>query len=128
VASILAWILFLICLRAVSQKRIAASSSGNGEPNRKGARSGPAIGGQSLGKASYSDFDEYGECLSKFNLEKGATLSEIKVAYRNAVKSCHPDLNPRATTADTEQFIELTKFYEKLIELHRDRNKEEMEP
>jgi len=128
VASILAWILLLICLRAVSQKRMAASSSGNGEPNRKGARSGPAIGGQSLGKASYSDFDEYGECLSKFNLEKGATLSEIKVAYRNAVKSCHPDLNPRATTADTEQFIELTKFYEKLIELHRERNKEEMEP
>jgi hypothetical protein len=127
-ASILVWSLLLIRLRAVSQKRMAASPGGNGEPNRKETINGPAVGGQSLGKASYTDFDEYGECLRRFNLEKGATLSDIKVAYRNAVKSCHPDLNPRATTADTDQFIKLTKIYEKLIELHRERNNKEVEP
>jgi hypothetical protein len=127
-ASILVWSLLLIRLRAVSQKRMAASPGGNGEPNRKETINGSAVGGQSLGKASYTDFDEYGECLRRFNLEKAATLSDIKVAYRNAVKSCHPDLNPRATTADTDQFIKLTKIYEKLIELHRARNKEEVEP
>jgi hypothetical protein len=127
-ASILVWSLLLIRLRAVSQNRTVARPAGEGKPNREETIGGASVGGHSLGRASYTDFDEYGEYLSRFNLKKGATLSDIKVAYRNAVKSCHPDLNPRATTADTEQFIELTKFYEKLIELHRERNKEEVDP
>jgi DnaJ-class molecular chaperone len=53
-----------------------------------------------------------------FNLKRGASLQQIKVAYRNAVKTCHPDLNPNAGPEETARFITLTKTYERLLTLH----------
>lgn len=68
--------------------------------------------------------DPYGEMLLLFGLKPGCTLQEIKVTYRNAVKECHPDLNPNATKSQTAKFIELTKAYERLVILHVQRTGE----
>lgn len=68
--------------------------------------------------------DPYNETLTVFGLKAGATLQEIKVSYRNAVKECHPDLNPNASKAQTAKFIELTKAYERLVTLHSQRTGE----
>lgn len=79
--------------------------------------------GTSLSKQVYKGLDEYSDCLSKLNLEVGASLHDIKNAYRNVVKSLHPDMNPNATKEDTNRFIELTKTYERLLALHEEREK-----
>lgn len=68
--------------------------------------------------------DEYSECLKVFSLKPGVSLQKIKVAYRNAVKTCHPDLNPNAGEAEAARFIQLTRTYEKLLELHEQRTGE----
>jgi hypothetical protein len=75
----------------------------------------------SLSKQAYRELDEYGDCLSKLRLQPGASLSEIKIAYRNIVKALHPDMNPNATKQDTDRFIDLTKTYERLLVLHEER-------
>lgn len=64
--------------------------------------------------------EEYKGCLQVFNLQAGATLRNIKSAYRNAVKELHPDLNPNVTPEQTERFLELTRKYEQLMQLHRE--------
>jgi len=69
--------------------------------------------------------DEYAECLGVFALQPGATLQQIKFAYRNAVKTCHPDLNPHAGPAEAAKFIQLTKTYERLLRLHTEQTGEE---
>lgn len=74
-----------------------------------------------VAQSMYKGLDEYADCLAKFQLQPGATLADIKNAYRAIVKSLHPDLNPDASKDDTARFIELTKAYERLIELHEER-------
>jgi hypothetical protein len=74
-----------------------------------------------LKQSMYKGLDEYADCLAKFQLQPGASLSDIKNAYRALVKSLHPDLNPNASKDDTARFIELTKAYERLVELHEER-------
>lgn len=74
-----------------------------------------------LKQSMYKGLDEYADCLDKFQLQPGASLADIKNAYRAVVKSLHPDLNPKASKEDTVRFIELTKAYERLIELHEER-------
>lgn len=81
------------------------------------------ISEHTLNKQVYRDLDEYGECLSKFKLKTGASLADIKVAYRHVVKTLHPDLNPNGRKDDTVRFIELTKAYERLLVLHEERQK-----
>ena len=57
-------------------------------------------------------------------MQKKANLKKIKLAYRNAVKTCHPDLNLQAGEADAAKFIKLTKSYERLLQLHTARTGE----
>ncbi len=65
-------------------------------------------------------FEEYNDCLSIFELEKSADLKTIKTAYRNAVRKIHPDLNANTQSLDdASRFVELTKAYDRLRELHR---------
>ena len=65
-------------------------------------------------------FDEYNDCLAIFELQKGADLKTIKTAYRNAVRKIHPDLNASHQSADdASRFVELTKTYDRVRELHR---------
>jgi hypothetical protein len=61
---------------------------------------------------------EYVAALRVFGLQPGATLSQIKNAYRSAVKQYHPDLKSGGSDGDTTLFIRLTSEYEKLLELH----------
>jgi hypothetical protein len=95
--------------------------SGNAE-SEEGQRSSHFFH-SSLKKRIYKELDEYGDCLSKLNLEFGASLPEIKNAYRHIVKTLHPDMNPKASREDTNKFIELTKTYERLLVLHEEREK-----
>lgn len=69
------------------------------------------------------EVSEYEELLGKFSLQVGAKSSDIKLAYRNAVKSYHPDLNPHAGQKEADMFISITKIYERLLELHQEREK-----
>ena len=61
---------------------------------------------------------EYLEVLKFFNLNPQVSIAEIKLAYRQAVKAVHPDLNQGAPADTTEEFICITQRYERLLELH----------
>lgn len=61
---------------------------------------------------------EYVAALQVFGLQPGATLPQIKNAYRSAVKQYHPDLKRDGSQEDTALFIRLTSEYERLLELH----------
>jgi hypothetical protein len=76
---------------------------------------------ESLRADGFMDVDEYAAGLKKFHLHPGASLANIKNAYRHVVKTLHPDINPRATKADTDIFIDLTKTYERILILHAER-------
>jgi hypothetical protein len=69
----------------------------------------------------FMDVDEYAANLKKFHLHTKASLADIKNAYRHVVKTLHPDVNPHATKADTDTFIDLTTAYERLLVLHAER-------
>jgi hypothetical protein len=60
---------------------------------------------------------EYIEALKVFGLGVDATLSDVKNAYRQAVKEHHPDAKPNPTAADNDYFISLTTAYERLVKL-----------
>lgn len=62
---------------------------------------------------------EHIKLLAFFGLPPGATLKEIKAAYRAAIKAIHPDRQRGAQRdAASEEFIEATQRYEKLLQLH----------
>ncbi len=65
---------------------------------------------------------EHIRLLAFFGLPPGATLKEIKAAYRAAIKAIHPD-RQRGAQRDSasEEFIEATQRYEKLLRLHLQR-------
>lgn len=60
---------------------------------------------------------EFEELLKVFGLGTNANLGEIKAAYRLAVKVCHPDRNREGDKELSDRFIELTKQYERLLEI-----------
>ena len=51
-------------------------------------------------------------------VSKSATASEIKSAYRNMAKKCHPDLHPNDKEAEV-QFKEITEAYEVLSDAQK---------
>jgi hypothetical protein len=98
------------------QPNVTADSTGS-EPLRKFVsvhRAGGIKGGR---------LDPYVELLRLFDLKVGADLHAIKVAFRNSVKECHPDLTPNPTPEKTAKFIELKEAYERLLQLHEERAK-----
>ena len=57
------------------------------------------------------------EAYSLLELKQGATMEEVKRAYRTLVKSCHPDtLPPTATDGEREEatirFRTITEAYD----------------
>ena len=61
---------------------------------------------------------EHAQLFAFFGLPPEASLKEIKAAYRAAIKAIHPDRNPEAQQeAASEEFIEATQCYEKLLRL-----------
>lgn len=112
--------------RTSAQKRSEqhkATSEGKDPSGKEKDKERLRYSGNTLSKQVYKGLDEYGDGLSKLNLAVGASLQDIKNAYRNVVKALHPDMNPNATREDTDKFIELTKTYERLVELHEEREK-----
>jgi hypothetical protein len=104
-----------------SQKAKAKPEDAFGKSNKKKSEQKRDRPDFDLKQSRYKGLDEYADCLAKFQLQPGASLADIKNAYRALVKSLHPDLNPKASKDDTARFIELTKAYERLIELHEER-------
>jgi DnaJ-domain-containing protein 1 len=62
---------------------------------------------------------EYQKLLQMFGLRPEADLTAIKKAYRNAVKECHPDSNHANDARASEEFIRVTRAYERLLELRQ---------
>jgi hypothetical protein len=63
---------------------------------------------------------EYHRCLDALGLTPEADLRSIKNAYRKAVKSVHPDRNKSQDEAASSRFIELTRVYDRILELRRE--------
>ncbi len=67
--------------------------------------------------------DEYTRLLSQFSLDDGASESEIKKAYRKAMKAHHPDMQGASGVATNEagevdhSFEELKKSYDRIMEI-----------
>ncbi len=68
---------------------------------------------------------EYLAAIQLLGLAPGASLEEIKTAFRNAVKTSHPDVNPEAEPVASEKFVSLTAAYEKLLDLEKERENAE---
>jgi hypothetical protein len=60
---------------------------------------------------------DFVEALAFFDLKPGATLVEIKNAYRMRVKECHPDRRANASPYDNSEFVELTAAYDRVLQL-----------
>ncbi len=60
---------------------------------------------------------EYAVCLDVLGLKAGTDKKAIKTAYRRAVKKYHPDFQKNQTPEASEKFIEITKAYERAMEL-----------
>jgi len=56
------------------------------------------------------------------NLREGASLGEIKAAFRQVAKTCHPD-SVGAGRADVEKFIKAQTAYKKLLQTAASRNR-----
>lgn len=62
------------------------------------------------------------ECYSILEIDQGATLEEIKSAYRKLAKKYHPDKNPGHEEDVGEKFKEITIAYKNLIKSSREEN------
>lgn len=61
--------------------------------------------------------DEYTKLLEYLGLEDDASESAIKRAYRERVKSLHPDAKPGEVDTQDEAFIELKEVYDRILEI-----------
>ncbi len=62
---------------------------------------------------------EYFECLRVFNLNPGATVREIKSAYRKRMKEVHPDLHVRDEGVSSKEFVRIRQAYEALLRMEK---------
>lgn len=99
-----------------SEERPASSEQSN-PSDSAAADEEPLASEAHVDQSNSTESSEYGELLRFFGLDMGASLSEIKHAYRVLVKECHPDLNPHASDHERARFIDLTQRYERLLEL-----------
>lgn len=76
----------------------------------------PLFGGGVGGRANSID-REYLEALKLLGLSRGASLSDIKTAYRGKVKALHPDSGALGTKRDPELFQLVTQAYDKILEI-----------
>jgi hypothetical protein len=70
-----------------------------------------------LNQGNHSLWVEYERLLSIFSLNKSCSMSDIKKAYRHTVKTVHPDANLEKDVED--KFLQLSKSYERLLELRK---------
>lgn len=72
------------------------------------------MGADGFGAFEASDVDAGWRWRATLELPEHASLEEIKLAYRRAVKQVHPDLHPGDATA-ARHFSALHEAYEALI-------------
>lgn len=112
-------VIYLVELLGRLRRRVTAALRRKPEPEEDEEEEiQPAFVRSGLVRAMSPSMIEYRECLQVFGLSDGATLKVIKAAYRNAVKSVHPDLNKNLDAKASERFILLTKTYERILELY----------
>jgi len=63
---------------------------------------------------------EYQRCLETLGLSPSADVRAIKNAYRTLVKDVHPDRNRANDETASTRFIELTRVYDRVLELRRE--------
>lgn len=63
---------------------------------------------------------EYYKCLDVLSLQPGATVREIKSAYRRKMKEVHPDLNVGEEEESANEVIHIRKSYDRLLEMEKD--------
>jgi hypothetical protein len=61
--------------------------------------------------------DEYSKLLEFLGLDDEASESEIKRAYRERVKSLHPDAKPGEVNTQDQDFIELKEVYDRILQI-----------
>jgi hypothetical protein len=61
--------------------------------------------------------DEYSRLLAIFELDDTATEAQLKAAYRQAVKDCHPDTAGDADPEKVARFRDLKLFYDRIMEI-----------
>ena len=63
---------------------------------------------------------EYQRCLAVLGLTPHADLRAIKNAYRKLVKDVHPDRHKNQDEEASNRFIELTRTYDRILELRKE--------
>ena len=63
--------------------------------------------------------DEYTTLLTSFGLDDTASENQIKAAYRQKMKELHPDTGAAQSEEVAQQFRELKKNYDRIIELKK---------
>lgn len=63
---------------------------------------------------------EYQRCLELLGLTANADVRSIKNAYRKLVKDVHPDRNKTNDEGSANRFIELTRVYDRILELRKE--------
>ena len=114
-------ILFLVLLAAGSAAAVYFYIRIKTEPAEK--RKSRQARGKHGYKQMTEDDDEYTKLLATFNLDDRASESQIKKAYREAVKKHHPDKHGASGVARDsagnvdDTFQELHKTYERIMEI-----------
>lgn len=67
------------------------------------------------------------QCYQLFNLQPGASATQIKGAYRKLARVMHPDVNPEDASAHN-RFVTLTQAYELLLSVAEGRQVATMKP
>jgi len=73
----------------------------------------------SYSTSSYTNYDSDSYAYSRLGITEGATLTEVKKAYRKLAKKYHPDLHERNRFSKeyaSEKFQEITSAYELLTQ------------
>ena len=113
------WVLIplaLVSIQLVRRRRKvpdpSAAENINDEEDEANAPKG--FTGRGTGTRGSPEQREYLSLLTKLGLPPSPSLKEIKTAYRKKVKSVHPDA---ASSHQSDDFIELNKAYERVLEL-----------
>lgn len=112
------WLISLPCIGGIiwlRRKRVGyrAVKEEHARPNMSPSMSEPDALVYDQKASAFSQ--EYLDDLQFFGLKPDATLADIKRAYRQAVKECHPDLIQKNNPESKSLFIAITQRYERLI-------------
>lgn len=126
-ASVLICILLLAVPLFVLRRKVLCIPTGTYDGFKLKAEIASATSSSVMNPTSPSQslIAEYEALLGAFALERNPTEEALRGAYRKAIKSVHPDLQPKDVThtEGSEAFLKVSADYERLLEL-----KEQLEP